>query len=129
MFDTADEAPSAEVFEPFFTTKAVGVGTYIRIHFSQNEPVTSAAVVDELIGPTIALDTRRSRMPVVENEHLTRVFLGHLLLALEHDVLVAETGRRAFEIARVCGAGIDSMSSEIVLRGSRHDERGKSLES
>jgi len=139
-----DEVTQASLFEAYFTTKSTADGTGFGLFtvYSMVEQMGGGIELDSEVGRgtkfriyvpryhgnLAAFATRPGeadlvrppaqtpiRILVVEDERLIRVSLGKLLAGLGHDVLLAENGQRAVEVARTCEGSIDLVLSDIVL--------------
>ncbi len=139
-----DSETRARIFEPFFTTKSIGMGTGLglytvysiveqleggidvesqpgdgtrfRIHlprYQKPAPVVAAPAAPRALAPVAA--HVRARILVVEDERLIRVTLRQLLSNMGHDVLIAESGSKACELAAHVEGRIDLLLSDIVL--------------
>lgn len=150
-----DAATRARVFEPFFTTKAsrggtglglytvfslveqlgggieleseVGRGTRVRIYFPCCAAPEAMAVAPLPMALRRLPPESPARILVVEDERLIRITLRQMLETRGHEVLVAEDGRRAVELARACEGPIDLLLSDIVLPDASGVDVAKTL--
>jgi PAS domain S-box-containing protein len=127
------------IFEPFFTTKGLGVGTglglavvygivknhegWIEVE-SQPDRGSSFRIYLPL---TEVLQPRRSgpisasslggseSILVAEDDPLLRRMVGRTLTRLGYQVLLAEDGRRALELFRESGSGVDLALLDMVM--------------
>jgi PAS domain S-box-containing protein len=134
----------ARAFEPFFTTKStssgtglglytvysiveqleggidveseVGRGTLFRIHLPRFQKPLAPLERPAPVAPIDAPAPRAgARVLVVEDERLIRVTLRQVLQGMGHEVLVADSGSAACELAQHVDGPIDLLLSDIVL--------------
>jgi CheY-like chemotaxis protein len=140
-----DEATRTRLFEPFFTTKGEGRGTGLglaTVHAivtdSQGKvtaesvlgsgttlrvflPVAEAQLLPQTTADSTAPSGEGRRVLLVEDEAPVRGVMAHILRDAGYDVMEAEGGEAALEIARRSRAPIDVLCTDGILPGLRTD--------
>lgn len=134
-----DEETSRHCFDTFFTTKgpfkgtglglaaarrlvegsggaitcesALGVGTTFKIFF----PASHEAVVDEPVAPLHERPRGSATVLVADDDDDLRRLMVQVLSRNGYQVLVAESGERALDVARDYDGGIDLLVSDVVM--------------
>lgn len=135
-----DEATKARAFEPFFTTKGPGKGTGLglaTVHGIVKQSGGHVEVFSEVSGGTtikiflpqieaaqtvLRGDSAVRDMPrgnetvlLVEDEEPVRALGQQVLKSCGYDVLVAQDGNQALEVANAHPGGIDLLVSDVVM--------------
>ena len=134
-----DAATQARIFEPFFTTKARGRGTGLGLAtvygiVRQSEgfvavdsapgagttfriylPRVDAPLAAPAAAPQPGTATGSGTVLLVEDERLVRVLARKILEQAGYEVLVAEGGPQALELARGHAGTIDLLVTDVVM--------------
>lgn len=149
-----DTATQSRLFEPYFTTKPLGQGTGLGLYtvyslidqleggidvvsevgkgtcfaiwfpLHRGEPALTAAVQPHT---SKSKRTGPSRILILEDERLIRATLRQMVTNLGHEVLIAENGTRALELAASVDGPIDLLLSDIVLPDTSGIEVARAL--
>ena len=135
-----DERVQARLFEPFFTTKEPGKGTGLGLatvygivtraggsiavqsapgagaRFDVSWPRVEALAAPPAPSPPPAGPLRRARILLVEDDHANRKLVAHILRVHGHELLVAESGERALEIA-AAGGDFEMLVTDVMMPG------------
>ncbi len=135
-----DEATRAHVFEPFFTTKELGRGTGLGLatafgivqqsggHLAvESEPGEGATFHiylprDESRAPSTAPSTPLSTVHpgtgtvlIAEDEPVLRELVARVLRKIGYEVLVADDGRQALQVAASHAGPIDLLLTDVTM--------------
>jgi signal transduction histidine kinase len=135
-----DERVQARLFEPFFTTKEPGKGSGLGLAtvygivtraggniVVQSAPGAGAcfdvllprvAAIAELPAPPPppASQVRRARILLVEDDDANRELAARILRVHGHELLVAESGERALELA-AAGGDFEMLVTDVMMPG------------
>jgi signal transduction histidine kinase len=151
--DGMDEATRCRVFEPFFTTKGPGKGTGLGLSvvdsivtqhhgfldlqstlgqgscFSIYLPIVEAApsATQDVGGAAVTQSGRGETVLVIEDDPAVRRVTSGLLRNKGYNVLVADGGAQALEIAQNHSGGFDLFLTDVVMPGLQGPELISSL--
>ena len=151
--DGMDEATRRRVFEPFFTTKGPGKGTGLglsvvdsivsQLHgffdlqsavgkgscFSIYLPIVEAdaATIPDIGDAKLKQSGQGKTILVVEDDPAVRRVTSGLLKSMGYDVLVADGGVKALEIAQNHSGSVDLFLTDVVMPGLQGPELVSSL--
>jgi len=137
-----DAETQADIFEPFFTTKEVGQGTglglsmvygivkqsngFVRVSSDLGKGTKFELYLPQAEGqvPAQVLESdqpgithKGKTILLAEDEESLRAVTRDLLLQSEYNVLEAENGTRALEIAQQHGGPIDLLLTDVIMPG------------
>lgn len=132
------------IFEPFFTTKGpgegtglglatvyaivsrmggmisvhseLGVGTAFEVLLPEGSPIDAQAAPDEIAPAPVVATRPGGRILVAEDESAVREVVRRILTVEGYEVLCAESGRAAIELAR-SEASIDLLLTDVIMPG------------